>query len=86
MATFKLRFEDRLDGVSNYSPWQERIMLVLMQNDILEFANSIVAPPVDPKDLASHKLKDMKARRIILDGVKDHLIPHFSGKTTAMDM
>jgi hypothetical protein len=61
MAASGLRFEDRLDGVSNYSPWKERIMLVLMENDIWEFANSIVAPPADPKDLAVHKLKDVKA-------------------------
>jgi hypothetical protein len=86
MVASSLRFEDRLDGVSNYSPWKERIMLVLMENDIWEFSNSIVAPPTDPKDLAAHKLKDVKAKRIILDGVKDHLIPHLSGKTTARDM
>jgi hypothetical protein len=61
-------------------------MLVLMGNDIWEFSNSIVAPPADPKDRAAHKLKDMKARRIILDGVKYHLIPHLSGKTTVKDM
>jgi hypothetical protein len=61
-------------------------MLVLMENDIWEFANSIVAPPMNQKDLAIHKLKDVKARRIILDGEKDHLIPHLSGKTTARDM
>jgi hypothetical protein len=79
-------FEDKLDVVSNYSPWKERIMLVLIENDIWELSNSIVAPPVDPKDLAAHKLKDVKARRIILDGVKDHFIPHLSGKTTARDM
>jgi hypothetical protein len=28
----------------------------------------------------------VKSRCIILDGVKDHLIPHLSGKTTARDM
>jgi len=41
---------------------------------------------MDPKDLAAHKLKDMKAKRIILDRVKDHLIPHLSGKITTRDM
>jgi hypothetical protein len=61
-------------------------MLVLMENDIWEFSNSIVAPPTNPKDLAAHKLKDVKARKIILDGVKDHLIPHLSGKNSARDM
>jgi hypothetical protein len=36
--------------------------------------------------LVIHNQKDVKARRIIRDGVKDHLIPHLSGKTTAKDM
>lgn len=80
MAASGLRFEDKLDGLSNYSPWKERIMLVLMDNDIWEFANSIVAPPVDPKDLASHKLKDVKFRRIIPRWSEGSLYPSFSVK------
>jgi hypothetical protein len=76
MPASGLRFEDRLDGVSNYSPWKEQIMLVLMENDIWEFANSIMMPPTDPKELAAHKLKDVKLRCIVLNKVKDHLIPH----------
>jgi hypothetical protein len=56
-------------------------MLVLMKNDIWEFANSIVAPPANPKDLAAHNLKDMKARRIILNEVKDHLILIYQERT-----
>jgi hypothetical protein len=43
-------------------------------------------PPTDPAQLVIHNQKDVKARRIILDGVKDHLIPHLSGKTTTRDM
>ena len=86
MATSSLQFEDRLDRVSNCSPWKERIMLVLMENDIWEFSNSIATPPMNPKELAAHNLKDVKARRIILDGAKDHLIPHLSGKSLARDM
>jgi hypothetical protein len=45
-----------------------------------------VAPSAYPKDPVAHNLKDVKARRIILDGVKDHLIPHLSGKNSARDM
>jgi hypothetical protein len=86
MTSFDLWFEDRLGQVSNSSPWKERIMLVLMENDIWEFSNSLVVPPTDPKDLAIHKQKDVKSRRIILGGVKDHLIPHLSRKNSARDM
>jgi hypothetical protein len=49
-----LQFKDNLDRVSNYIHWKERIMLVLMENDIWEFSNSIVAPPMDLKYLTVH--------------------------------
>jgi uncharacterized membrane-anchored protein YjiN (DUF445 family) len=57
-----------------------------MENDIWEFSNSILAPPMDPKDLIIHELKDIKGRRNNLDRVKDHLIPHLSRKTIVRDM
>jgi len=37
----------------------------------------VVVLPKDPKDLAYHKKKTVAAKRILLDSVKDHLIPHF---------
>jgi hypothetical protein len=33
-----------------------------------------------------HETKEAKAQRIILDGVKDHLIPHLAEKKTAKEM
>jgi hypothetical protein len=45
-----------------------------------------VTPLTDLKDLASHDLKDVKSRRIILDVMKYHLIPHMSEKKLAKDM
>jgi hypothetical protein len=86
MATSGLRFEYRLDEVSNYNPWKEKIMLVLMENGIWEFANSQITPPTHATKLVIHNQKDVKVRRIILDEVNDHLIPHLLGKKTARDM
>jgi putative lipoic acid-binding regulatory protein len=51
-----------------------------------EFANTKLTPPTDPKDLVAHELKDVKSKRIILDVVKDHLIPHISEKKSSKDM
>lgn len=76
----RLWFEDRLDGISNYSLWMTRIKLVLKENEIWEFANTRISPPTDATHLATHNQKDVKAMSIILDGVKDHLIPHLSGR------
>jgi hypothetical protein len=33
-----------------------------------------------------HEVKEAKAQRIILDGVKDHLIPHLAEKKTTKEM
>jgi hypothetical protein len=49
-----LRFEDILDGVSNYSPWKERIMLFFMENGIKEFLNIEINPPTDVIDMVIH--------------------------------
>jgi hypothetical protein len=68
-----------LEGASNFSPWREHIALVLEEQGLWEFVEGTPTPPVDPTQLAAHIRKDVKARRIIIDGVKDHIIPHLSG-------
>jgi hypothetical protein len=40
----------------------------------------LVPSPTDPQKLAMHKKKEVKAKRIIMDAIKDHLIPHISEK------
>ena len=42
--------------------------------------------PVDPIVLDLHEVKEAKAQRIILDGVKDHLIPHLAERKIAKEM
>lgn len=42
--------------------------------------------PIDLAPLAEHNKKVAKAKRIILDFVKDHLIPHIAEKKSAKDM
>jgi hypothetical protein len=41
-----------------------------------------VAAPPDPIQLVAHAKKDVKAKRILVDGVKNHIIPHLFGKKT----
>lgn len=80
------RYEDRLEGFSNYSPWKERIKLVLQIHKIWEFAKKEIKKPTDHKDLKIFKDLDTRVRVIILDGVKDALIPHLSKKNNAHEM
>ena len=82
MAT-GLRLKYRLDGTGNFVPWKARIMLILEENELWDevvkntTANPIHIPaPTDAAALSAFTKKDCKARRIILDAVKYHIIPH----------
>jgi hypothetical protein len=50
-----------------------------------EFVDNPPATLADIQQLAQHN-KDTKAKRIILEGVKDHIIPHLAGKKTTKEM
>ena len=86
--------EDRLDGAGNFVPWKALILLVLEENELWdEVVNHIIAHLIvipnattDPIALEAFNKKDIKARRIILDAVKDHVIPHILSKDRAHKM
>jgi hypothetical protein len=81
--TSSIRFEDRLEGISIYLQWKVRINNVIKENKLWLFANTIVhVPTLDPIALDVHEVKEAKTQRIILDEVKDNLIPHLAEKKT----
>jgi hypothetical protein len=86
MASTPLRVEDRLDGASNFLSWKARVTLALKEYDLWELVDKVVVPPTDPTALEAHKKKEIKAERVILDSVKDHLIPHLSEKKMTKEM
>jgi hypothetical protein len=86
MANAGLRFEDRLEGASNFSPWREQIGLLMEEQGLWEFVEETAVLPTDPAQQPAHLRRDVKARQIIIDGVKNHIIHHLSSKKTAKDM
>jgi hypothetical protein len=84
--TSTIRFENRLEGVSNYLQWKVRINSVLKENKLWSFVNIVVPVPTNPTTLDAHEVNEAKTQRIILDGVKDHLIPHLAEKKKTNEM
>jgi hypothetical protein len=83
MAANKLRFEDQLDGASNFLSRKARVILLLKEHDlweIVERVERVVPTPTNVVDKASIEKKDIKSQRVIWDVVKDHLIPHVAEK------
>ena len=85
--------EDRVDGDGNFVPWKARLVLILKENELWdEVVNNTTTNPIgvpasiDAQALSAFNKKDIKARRIILDVVKDHVIPRISSKTCAYQM
>ena len=85
MAT-GLRVEDRLEGAANFSPWKERIVLILEEYELWDIVEKPITIPKDVVPLAEYNKKNVKAKRIILDAIKDHVIPHVTGKKNAFEM
>ena len=82
----QLRVEDRLQGVQNFTTWKERIPRILDVSDAKEHIDSTKVASTDPTDLIAWKKIDSRAMLIILDGVKDHIVPHLFGKKTTLEM
>ena len=81
-----ISYEDRLDVVSNYLPWKVKITVVLKEWKIWSFANIKMTKPTDKDELEEFEALEARAQRVILDGVKDHLIPHLAEKKTTKDI
>ena len=59
------------------------ISVILEENDLDQYISEEVLEPEGDEAKATHKKNSVKAKRIIADSIKDHLIPHVSSiKTT----
>ena len=82
MAFNGLRLDYALDGSSNYIAWKDMMEEMLEDNGLKEFIDSNVPKPgsSDAALLDAWKKKTTKTRRILLEGVKDHIVSNLHGK------
>ena len=88
MAT-GLRFEDRLEGAGNFNPWKQKIVLLFKEFELWDIVESTVAVPDPAADAAAYSAyqkKNIKAQRILMAAIKDHVMPHVSGKQNVFEM
>ena len=72
---------DKLEDVENFRAWKYRIGLILEENDLARFVKE-VSEPDDAADKTKHQKDTIRAKRIIADSIKDHLIPQVPSKNT----
>jgi hypothetical protein len=63
-----------------------RVILLLEENDLWDIVKDVVPLPTDPQQLVAHNKMEVKAKQMILDAIKDYMIPHISKKKTMKEM
>lgn len=86
MATVGLRDQERLEGASNYVIWKAKISFPLDEPGMKTYAENVVAVSTDADQLREYKKEMEKAKRMILDGVWDHIVSHISSKNISKQM
>ena len=83
-----LSLEYALKGSSNYIAWKDRMEAVIEDNGLKEFIEKDVPKPdvADATNLDAWRKKVAKARRILLEGVRDHIVSSLHGKATPYAM
>jgi hypothetical protein len=86
--TYSMKSENKLYGASNFRAWKTRIDLILAKNKVLdivkgkimelEFEEGKEKEPQNVAVMEKFKDGDINAMSIIVDSIKDHLIPYIS--------
>jgi hypothetical protein len=94
--TYSMKSENKLKGASNFRAWKTRIDLILAKNKVLDIVKGKIVEPQfeegkekEPQNVAlmeKFKGNDINAMSIIVDSVKDHLIPYISHLDSSKNM
>ena len=69
------KLDEKLEGADNFRSWKYRISLVLEENELDSYISEEVPVLEGDEVKALHKKNLIKDKRIIVDSIKDHLIP-----------
>ena len=83
-----LILEYALEEKYNYIAWKERMEVVLEDNGLTKLIDNDIPKPAttDATNLDAWKKKVAKARRILLEGVRDHIVSSLHGKVKKYSM
>jgi hypothetical protein len=81
--TYSMKSENKLYRASNFRAWKTRIDLILAKNKVLdivkpEFEEGKEKEPQNVVAMEKFKDNDINVMSIIVEPIKDHLIPYIS--------
>ena len=78
--------DDKLGEADNFQAWKYEISLFLEENELDTYISREVQVPEGDEAKVLHKKNLVKAKNIITDSIKDHLIPQASSLKTPKEM
>ena len=75
-----------MKGLENFLAWKYRIGLILRENGLEKYIKNEIAEPKEAEAKEKHEHDLIKAMRIIVDSIKNHLIPQVSSKKKPKQM
>lgn len=84
-----IKGENKLEGTSNYRSWKKRIDLILEKNIVPNLAKGKVKKPTkDSSDVDKVKFRELElvAMTLMVEGIKDNLIPFIANINHAQEM
>ena len=69
------KLDEKLEVANNFWAWKYRISLVLEENELDSYINEEVLVLEGDEAKALHKKNLIISKRIIVDSIKDHIIP-----------
>ena len=80
------KLDENIEGVYNFWSWKYRISLVMEENELDSYIHQEVPVWEGDEAKALHKNKMVMEQKIIVDSIKDHLIPQVSSLKTPKAM
>jgi hypothetical protein len=94
--TYSMKSENKLYGASNFRAWKTRIGLILAKNKVLDIMKGNIVEPEfeegkekEPQNVVvmeKFKDDDINSMSIIVESIKDHLIPYISHIDSSKNM
>ena len=77
-----------MDGASKFNAWKARVVLFLKESELWGIVESTdtnpITIPTDATAKVAYEKKNIKAQQILLDAIKDHVIPRIKEKVMHM--
>ena len=79
---------NKLVGSSNFSAWKKRTNLNLIENEVMGYIEGSTIQPSkeDIQAYTKYMKGDIRARRILIESIKDSLIPYVSNLESSKEI